>query len=111
MDNHDYALKIARLVIPDMSQHKVSPTPENYALWYHYTAGRDKALIAEIHALKEADKTFTPELCQRLYDTHILKLAPERHLQEQNSTAHDLMQDLMVLVGVMNDETVSYNRK
>ncbi|MES9936335.1 MAG: GGDEF domain-containing protein [Sedimenticola sp.] len=56
-----------RLILPQMSQHKVPVTPENYATWYHYIAGDNQALHEKIDALLEQNAVFTESVNESLY--------------------------------------------
>ncbi|MES9958216.1 MAG: diguanylate cyclase, partial [Sedimenticola sp.] len=56
-----------RLILPQMSQHKVPVTPENYATWYHYIAGDNQALHEKIDALLEQSADFTESVNESLY--------------------------------------------
>ncbi len=44
-----------------MEKHAVSPTPENYALWYYYAAGKNKELVKEINDIIRNNLKFTPD--------------------------------------------------
>lgn len=110
-DTFDFAKKIARKAMPEMIQHGVPPTPENYAVWYLYSTGRNRQLTAKMTKLIEANTTFTPALNKQLFDTFVSELSKQQEIQRHTFTAQSLMTDLLQLMGVMNDETETYNQK
>lgn len=110
-ENYDFAKQIARKAIPEMLQRSVAPTPENYALWYHYISGRNRALSSKMDKLIEVEAEFTPELNQQLYETFLSDQPQKQEIQRHTFTAQNLMSDLLTLMGVMTDETETYNQK
>lgn len=63
----EQAAELLRLSIPLMSRRHVPPTPENYAVWYHYAAGDKPDLNAEVDRLIREQRTFTAEINTQLY--------------------------------------------
>lgn len=110
-DTYDFAKKIARRAMPEMVQHGVAPTPENYAVWYMFATGRNKALTHKMTKLIEADTEFTPSLNQQLFEAFVSDLEQRQEIQRHTFTAQSLMSDLLELMGVMSDETETYNQK
>ena len=70
--------EILRLTLPLMSQHGVPTTPENYCIWYHYTAGDKPSLNAQIDQLLEEKKAFTRGLNEQLYQQFFSGLELDR---------------------------------
>lgn len=56
-----------RLAVPLMNRYQVSPTPENYTIWFKYVAGEDVALKERIDSLKGLEGAFTASVNQELF--------------------------------------------
>jgi diguanylate cyclase len=110
-DTYDFSKKIARKAMPEMIQRGVPPTPENYAVWYMHSTGRNRQLTHKMNKLIEAETEFTPTLNKQLFDTFVSDIAQQQEIQRSSFTAQSLMSDLIKLMGVMNDETETYNSK
>lgn len=110
-DSNDFAKKIARIAVPEMIQHGVPPTPENYAVWYLYATGRNKALTQKIQMMKERNEEFTPDISQKLYETYMGHDASGQDVQRQSFSAQSLMTDMLELINAMTGETTNYNRR
>lgn len=108
-DSTDFAKKIARVAMPEMVQHNIAPTPENYAVWYHYITGRNRELTKRIDGVKESQGEFTPALNQELYENFVANEAMKREIEKHTLSAQALMQDLLGMLGAMSGETSSYN--
>lgn len=108
-DSFDFAKRIARKAVPEMIQHQVPPTPENYAVWYMYATGRNRALTAKMNKLVWSDTEFTPTLNQQLFESYVSDVKQRQEIQRHTYTAQSLMADLLQLIAVMSSETSSYN--
>lgn len=72
---------LLREAIPKMSQLNIPLTPENYHVWYEYTMGSCLELNRTIDKLLKDNTTFTPDINQELYNTHIYR-PPEESFQQ-----------------------------
>jgi diguanylate cyclase len=109
-DTYDFAKKIARKAMPEMIQHSVPPTPENYAVWYMHATGRNKQLSRKMGELLADGVEFTPTLNSQLFETYMADVGQRQEIQRHTFTAQSLMSDLLELMGVVNNETESYNQ-
>lgn len=109
-DTYDFAKKIARKAMPEMIQHGVPPTPENYTVWYTHATGRNKPLSRRMSELLEDGVEFTPSLSSQLFESYMADVNQRQEIQRHTFTAQSLMSDLMELMGVVNSETESYNQ-
>ncbi|OQX35911.1 MAG: hypothetical protein B0D96_05615 [Candidatus Sedimenticola endophacoides] len=66
-----------RRILPLMHQHKIPATPENYAVWYHYVLGDEKALSARIDQAIAGQIPFSGQLNEELF---ALLNSPDQHL-------------------------------
>src|SRR4029077_7406992 len=67
----DYATSIADRAGRFMSQHGVSPTPENFSVWFNYAMGASPALRKTIDILIANKRKFDPAINHELYVTYI----------------------------------------
>lgn len=47
-DDYAQAIKYLKMVLPEMAKLKIPTTPENYAVWYEYTTGKNPALVKKL---------------------------------------------------------------
>ena len=80
---------IAKRILPEMAECRVSVTPENYHVWFEYAQGSNPELTEEISQLKASETTFTPERNRHLYNKYIggeRDEAFQRHIQKQTQS-------------------------
>ncbi|MCP5209524.1 MAG: GGDEF domain-containing protein [Hahellaceae bacterium] len=65
------AVHFLKLTLPEMSKRSIPTTPQNYAVWYEYVAGNNPALRKSIDSLINANRTFTQETNDNLYNKFI----------------------------------------
>jgi diguanylate cyclase len=70
-ESNEKAAELLRLVLAQMAQFKVAPTPINYTLWYEYVSGTNEPLKRQMEQLLSDGKPLTPEVCEALYRQHI----------------------------------------
>ena len=58
----------ARAALAQMEQRQIAPTPENFRVWYSYSAGSARALKRTIDVLISNGQDFTPNVCSDLYE-------------------------------------------
>jgi diguanylate cyclase len=73
-----------RRVLPLINQHKTPVNPVNYAVWYEYVSGDNKALSAAINTRLDKNEPITTEVTQNLYEKYVLMGMPER-LEKANN--------------------------
>lgn len=64
------AEELCRATLKAMANHGISPTPENYQVWFAYTANWNPDLNLAIDAMIGNDAQFTSGLNQRLYQDY-----------------------------------------
>lgn len=96
--------------MPEMIQLRIAPTPENYALWYAYTTGRNRALSKKIEEMKAAKVDFSSEIIQGLQNIFEETAASQQEIQRHSFTAQSLMSDLLEVIGKITGEASSYNK-
>jgi diguanylate cyclase len=81
-DPIDVASHCARAALGMMERHKVPPTPENFAIWYAFVAGRNPALTAAIEAVLNAGHKFTAKVNDELYERFAVFSQDKAELRE-----------------------------
>lgn len=96
-DDYAQAIKYLKMVLPEMAQLKIPTTPENYAVWYEYTAGKNPALIEKIDTLKEEGRAFTQVINDHLYEIFIEK-RPKLSINQLNSSVKSVIDNLLAQI-------------
>lgn len=89
-DKVDQAAKNLKLALPLISKNKSPVNPVNYAIWYEYVAGDNKALSDTIDTLLAKDSIITTKMSQTIYDKYILMDMPKR-LEKTNNSLQSVM--------------------
>jgi diguanylate cyclase len=94
-----------------MKRHEVVPVPENYAVWFHYAAGKNKELITEIeHAIKNKLK-FTNDVCSYMYSKYVVANRNQKVLDDAALSAQKVLMEVLRVVNEFSGETKSYNNE
>ena len=111
VDSEDTAIQQAaellRLSIPLMSRHHVPPTPENYAIWYHYAAGDRPELNAEIDRQVKARRTFTAEINTQLYRQYVAEHDIAR-VDRVRAELHNILREVGLTLSTAGDNADSF---
>ena len=87
----EQSAEFARMALPLMTQYNITPTPQNFALWYKYTSGRDQVLCTEIDSLRASGReAFNEAVCLMLHEKH-MTVADADSLDEISAHLHGLM--------------------
>src|SRR5690242_18554877 len=86
----DYATSVAQQALSLMQQHRVPPSPDNFAVWFKYALGTSaplkQAIVALIGSKKPFDATTNRELHRIFIDTQAADRAAEAGVSEQLKT-------------------------
>lgn len=74
----DYAMSIAQQARDFMIQHRVSPTPDNFAVWFKYALGTSPQLKAAINVLTGNKRKFDAKTNRDLFRAYVGGQAAER---------------------------------
>ncbi len=107
--NHKQIQEYARLAFPLMSQHDVPPTPENYAIWYHFVALDIPELVQEMDTMIEEERPFTPEICDYLYRRYIANNLQKAVMERSTDDAQKLLHHIMQTIEGASDSTHNYS--
>lgn len=86
-DDMHKAAEYAHAAVSSMTKHRIPPTPENYAVWYEYYAGREPELMRAVDALLATGAQITASSVTKLYERH---LNPARLQAEAGATTKQL---------------------
>ncbi len=104
-DDNQHALRALEL----MKFHAVTPIPENYAVWFHYAAGKNKELVTEIeHAIKNRLK-FTNDVCSYMYSKYVVANRNQKVLDDAALSAQKVLVEVLRVVNEFSGETKNYN--
>lgn len=103
--------QVARLAFPMLSQHKIDPTPHNYAVWYYYVCGENKDLVKEIDQIIEQGLPFSPDTNQYLYNKHIASHTEQTRVDAATSAAQHIMAQVLQIIAGFTGETTNYNQQ
>lgn len=97
----------ARKALELMGDHKIAAAPQNYALWFCYVAGENKALSL---ALEErlAAGPITPEICSQLFDKYLSTHATEDAMIEIGDSVTQELNNVQTLLQAASRDTSSY---
>ena len=101
---------LSEAAIAAMSARGVSPTPQNYALWYGYVSGLQPELSRAVDALIADGTPFTDMLCRELHDRFC---DAGRHLGVLQQTGAELDQAVgraMTLIAGAAGDAQSFNK-
>jgi diguanylate cyclase len=93
-----------------MEKHKVAPSPENYALWYHYAFGKNTDLIREIDNVIANHLEFNDETSGYLYNKFIIANRGQKMVDDAANDAQKLLQDILKQVSEFSGETSNYHK-
>lgn len=93
-----------------MQKYAVTPTPENYAVWYQYASGLNKDLNNEIDLIVKKNLGFNKENNSYLYNKFIVSNRNQKVLDDATVGAQKLLTEALKVVSDFSDETKNYNK-
>lgn len=109
-DSNDFVMKIARKAMTELIQLHIAPSPENYALWYLYTTGRERKLVSIIDQMKEKNESFTQQAMQELRENFLSPHMAQQEIRRHTFSVQGLMSDLLEIITAATGETFAYNK-
>lgn len=101
-----YASQALRL----MQQRSVAPTPENYAVWFHYALGDNSDLNHEIGTIINNNLGFTKENNSYLYHKYIISNRNQKVLDDATANTQKILVEALRIVNDFSGETKNYNQ-
>jgi len=102
--------EVARQTQALLDKHRISPSPENYAVWFHYAAGKNKELVREIDTVLSNSLPFTPETCAYLYNKYIVPARNQKAVDDSAASAHKVLIEVLRVVNDFSGETQTYTK-
>lgn len=103
-------LETARKAVQLMETHGVSPNPENYTVWYHYTLAENQELVREINQMLKNKVPFNANTANFLNQRFIANDRREKAIQHSAAGAGKLLGEVLKAVQDFSGETKSYNQ-
>jgi diguanylate cyclase len=69
--DHDYAVSVAERAMRGMAEQRIPPTPNNFAVWFHYFAASHDDLRNAIDLLIDHNRPFDARTSQDLFETYV----------------------------------------
>lgn len=101
---------LSQAALKQMAVYGISPTPENYTVWYHFSAGKNTELKSEVERVISQKLPFTSGLCSTLYKRFFLEERNQKILDETAITAQKMIKEVLAAVTNFGGETQDYNK-
>jgi len=106
-DDLAQAVRYLKLTLPEMSKREIPTTPENYAVWYEYTAGTNHDLKQSIDALIKANMEFSDKVNENLYQKFIGS-GQQTAIAEIRDSVRQVINDLLAQISTEGDGLGDY---
>jgi diguanylate cyclase len=110
LDTVEQATEYARSALTLMAEKGIAATPDNFAVWYEYHAGRDPLLNRSLDALLEGGKVIGEERCAEI---HRQFLSGDDQTAAVHDSATKLKQELnevLKRLGTAGENAAQYGR-
>ena len=93
-----------------MQKLDISPTPENYAIWFYYSLGTNKEFVLEVDNIINNKIKFTQEICSYLHNKFIPGTHHnERVVDEASLNAQKILAEVLKTIHEFSGEAKSYS--
>ena len=100
-----------REVLTEMGRLGISPSPENYHVWYHHLGGTSPALTRAINKSLQAGKVFTEDHIEELYERYVANEKESKALRRIHLATQTVMRDILQEMTSTTDSTSEYKEK
>ncbi len=90
--------------------HKVQPTPENYAIWFHYVWGNNPELKKEVDLIIRNGMPFSDHTNAYLHNKYVVADKNEKTIAKATTGAAHVLGEVLRVVNEFGQETSSYNQ-
>lgn len=104
----DQVLVIARKAILNMSNHRISMTPDNYRTWFEYLVGSNAALREEMDRCLKEGVRFSDQLNEDLCRKYFQGSEDRKILEEIARETRRILSESMEQIGAMGSVTEEY---
>jgi diguanylate cyclase len=91
----DYAVSVAGRAMRGMAERRIPPTPNNFAVWFHYFIGARDDLRGAIDLLVDHNRSFDARINQRLFETYVRS--------NEGAVASETSERLLALMGTAKE--------
>lgn len=100
----------AKMAFTLLQKHRITPIPENYAVWFHYALGQNKELVHEVDNIIKNRMTFTQETCSYLHHKFILGNRNQKVLDDAAISAQKVLVQVLTAINSFSSETQTYSK-
>ncbi len=104
------AAELVRMVIPKLASAKQPINPINYALWYEYYLGRNKALMDILDTLVTDTDKYTSEEAEELFRLHVMGTSSDR-LEMIGNKVNSILDSTSDLLNGTDEHLKQFNRE
>lgn len=100
----------ARQALVAMGKQRVSPSPQNYHVWYEHIRGGNDALSQAIADRIRAGEPFSPDFNIALYDTYIAKGLKANEVRAAQEGTRELLHEFLKEILTANQAAAQYEQ-
>lgn len=100
----------SRKALSLLDQLRLTPNPENYALFFHYALAMNPELVRELDAAIANKVPLTPSVLKNLYNKYVVANNNQRLINEVTQGANRMLSEVLRIVGEFNKQTSSYTQ-
>lgn len=108
LDDRGRTVASSRKAMSVIDQLGLTPTPENYALFFHYAMGLNLEMAREIDTAIAARMPFSAHTLKNLYNKYVVANNNQRLVNEVTSGANRVLGEVLRIVGEFSQETTDY---
>ena len=103
------AIQYLKLTLPEMSKRKIATTPENYAVWYEFTVGKNLGLKTHIADLDKRQADYTDEINAGLYEKYILCASDQAEINKLKDNVRRIISELLDNLSTEGEQLSSFS--
>jgi diguanylate cyclase len=103
---HDHAKKAMAMI----EQNHLSPSPEHYAVCFHYFTGKNKELVEEIDKLKTSSISLTSSMMLQLYHKHMGASQQQKTIDNAAHNAQQVLAEVLNTIRGASGDTKDYHK-
>lgn len=100
----------AKQTLSLLESRTIAPIPENYAVWYGYSIGKNADLKHEIDTMIGQNLPFTPENNSYLYQKYVVANRGQKAMDEAAINAQRVMVEALKIINDFGGEAKNYNQ-
>ncbi|HEX6012989.1 MAG TPA: GGDEF domain-containing protein [Geminicoccaceae bacterium] len=110
VEDRDYEAARDRAVevLAALGRYRLTPSPENYRLWYVHLSGEEPALSRTLRVLLESDEPIDDACCAELHERFFVQAAEERNRLRAGQRLNELAGELTREVSGFGVETARF---